>query len=136
MCLLLSEHNHTAVELALETDDLKSFSLLLLCFAYYFMISSHDNFSRRRHKFRDFCCSVTMYLKREKYAQIMQIQMLKLLAFFLHYYFTEFSFNLNIFSSSPDFSNYFFHFYSCFYNDFKPSNIMPLSWLCFSFSWY
>lgn len=81
-----------------------------------------------------FCCFASMYSKRD--AQIVPTWTVKLLAFFLHYYFTEFSLHWNIFSSSPDFSNYFFHFYSCFFNDFESSDIMPLSWVCFSFSWY
>lgn len=66
MHLPLSKHyTHAAMELALETDELGSFPLLLVCFAYYFLISSHNTLFRRSHKFGDFCCSATMYLKRE-----------------------------------------------------------------------
>lgn len=77
MHLLLYKHyTHTAIELALKTDELIALPLLLVCFSYYFVISSHNTFSRRSHEFGDFCCSTTMYLKREIYAQIMQTQML------------------------------------------------------------
>ena len=94
MHLPLSQHcTHGAMELALETDELRYFPLLLVWFAYYFLTSSHNTFSRRSRRLGDFCCSATLYLKRDKYTHIMQKQMLKLLAFFLHYYFTEFSLN-------------------------------------------